>query len=331
MIGKSTLQKAVSEGLLSASQVEPLYRFIRHQAENAPAGGAENVKFIRSFGDVFITLGIVLLVMAINMISLSGLYYLIPVVVFIALAEWLLRRRRLVLPGIAILLSLLFFMNKALVFEGEYALESAFMLLSFNSLLFYLRYKLPFTLLPLTAGLVAVFAARIGVDLLQAPILLAVPGLIIFSTALWFDAQDTRRETYLSDNAFWLYLLAAPLIVHALMVSVLFSETFFIAFINKNVLMMLFFATFFLLALLIDRRVILVSTQLYVIYALTRLLQDQVSSTEDVIIYILMGLAIFVIYFGTYWYKTRGLIFASLSSRKISAYLPAFDLEDKKR
>ncbi|MDH5516886.1 MAG: hypothetical protein OEY36_03575 [Gammaproteobacteria bacterium] len=324
MISKSTLQQAAREGLLSAEQIEPLHRFIQQQASGTEPTTAESLKFIRSFGDIFITLGIVFLLMAINMTSLSGLSNLLPVLIFVVLAEWLLRHRRLVLPGMAILIALLFFINKAISFDTEYALESAFLLLSVSSLLFYWRYKLPFALLPLAAGLVALFSVIIGLDLLQQPAILALPGLIIFSIALWFDTQDTARASSLSDNAFWLYLLAAPLIVHALMVTLIISESA----INKNILMMLFFAVFFLLALLIDRRIILVSSQLYLIYALTQLLQNQLGSTQEMMMYILIGLALFVIYFGTYWYKTRRLIFGALSATKIAAWLPAFEADD---
>ncbi|MDH5393575.1 MAG: hypothetical protein OEY11_10345 [Gammaproteobacteria bacterium] len=332
MIEKSTLQKAAREDIISTEQIEPLYQFIRQQApDESAAYGKESLKFIRSFGDVFISLGIVLLVIAVNMSSLSGLSYLIPVAAFVALAEWLVRRRRLALPGIVILLSILFFMNKAVSFSAEHAALWGFAMLSLNSLLFYLRYKMPFTLLPLAAGLVAMFVVMIGIDVLQSPVVFVGLGVIVFSIALWFDAQDTKRKSHLSDNAFWLYLLAAPLIVHGVMVSILFSDQLLLSFINKNVLMMTFFAIFFLLALFIDRRVILISTQLYVIYALTQLLQSQVNSTQDIMVYVLIGLAFFVIYFGTYWYKTRRLLFGALSGSMISRYVPDFDTEDMKR
>ncbi len=74
------------------------------QVEPAVENREEPLKFIRSFGDVFITLGVVILVIAINMLPLSGYLYLIPVLGFVLVAEWLVRVRRLALPGIAILI-----------------------------------------------------------------------------------------------------------------------------------------------------------------------------------------------------------------------------------
>jgi hypothetical protein len=143
-----------------------------------------------------------------------------------------------------------------------------------------------------------------------------------------FDIQDTSRKTHLSDSAFWLHLLAAPLIVHGTMVTLLINDPAWLQAINKEVIMILFFALFFLIALLLDRRAILISTQLYVIYALTQLLQNHLSSTQNVLMYILIGLGLFVIFFGTYWYKTRSLIFGFLRPYSFSRYIPNLNVEN---
>ena len=117
MISRELLQKAADKDIIQSHQIEPLMLFLQEQAiqPQSNTSGSDNreepLKFICSFGDVFITLGVVLLVIAINMIGLSGYYYLVPVAGFIAIAEWLVRVRRLALPGIAILISILFFVN----------------------------------------------------------------------------------------------------------------------------------------------------------------------------------------------------------------------------
>jgi hypothetical protein len=41
-------------------------------------------------------------------------------------------------------------------------------------------------------------------------------GLRVFAAAMSFDLSDRDRMTRRSDCAFWLHLLAAPLIVHSL-------------------------------------------------------------------------------------------------------------------
>ena len=249
----------------------------------------------------------------------------------IVVAEWLVRVRRLALPGIAILISILFFVNKAIAFDHQNASVFGIGILCLASLLFYLRYKMPFSLLPLAAGLVAIAIIQIGVDVIKYPLIFTGFGLIVFIIAMWFDIRDTARQSHLSDSAFWLHLLASPLIVHGAMVSMLFSDQAWIQALGKETIIVGFFSLILLLALLLDRRAMLISTQLYMIYALTQLLQGQLNSTQNVLIYILMALGLFVIFFGTYWYKTRRLIFAFLSGSFISRYIPDLDLVDSKR
>jgi len=334
MIAKSTLEKAAEKKLISTQQIEPLYRFLVNQStdsatEISPADNREEpLKFIRSFGDVFITLGIILLVISINMTTLSGYAYLIPAAGFVIIAEWLVRVRKLALPGIAILIAILFFINKAIAFDHEHATLFGLATLSLSSLLFYLRYKMPFSLLPLAAGLVAMTIQQIGLNVIEQPVIFVGLGLIIFSIAMWFDSQDTKRESHLSDSAFWLHLLAAPLIVHGAMVSMLISDQAWLQSFSKEILIVMFFIGFFLIALLVDRRAMLISTQLYVIYALTQLLQDKLSGGQNIMIYILMALGMFVIFFGTYWYMTRRLIFGFLSDTFISRYIPDLKMQD---
>ena len=339
MINKKTLQKAAKENIISEDQVDPLYQYIQQHESGSPATRVETsrndnteepLKFIRSFGDVFITIGIVLLVIATNMINLSGYSYLIPVAGFVLIAEWLVHARKLALPGIALLLSILFFINKAISFDHENATTFGLAILGLSSLLFYIRYKMPFSLLPIAVSIVSIIFLQIGMDLIQEPIMFVGMGLIVFSVAMWFDSRDTQRKTYMSDNAFWLHLVAAPLIVHGAMISMLISDHQWLTPINKEILIILFFIGFFLIALFVDRRAMLISTQLYMIYALTKILNEQVTSAENILIYIFMALGFFVIFFGTYWYKTRRLIFGFLSKQKFCQYVPDFNIQDNK-
>jgi len=331
MITKPVLQKAVDKNIIETEQLEPLYQFLQNEnAESEIDNQEEPLKFIRSFGDVFITLGVILLAMSINRINFTAYEAVVPVVGFIAVAEWLVRVRRLALPGIAILIAVLFFVNNAIPSEYDTSTISGLAILGLTSLLFYLRYKMPFSLLPLSACLIAIAIIQIGVDVLKTPIIFALFGLIVFVVAMWFDAQDTKRVSHMSDSAFWLHFLAAPLFVHGVMASMLISESSFFEIVNKEMMIFIFFACFFLLALLVDRRAMLISTQLYVIYALTQLFQDRISSTQDVMIYILMAIGLFVIYFGAYWYKTRQLIFGFMATSAIARYIPPLNSQDVK-
>lgn len=331
MITKENLEKAAEQHIIQAEQVEPLYQFLREQPADTLADSREEpLRFIRGFGDVFITLGIIFLVVSINIINLSGLAYLIPAAGFILLAEWLVRIRRLALPGMAILLSILFFVYRAITDGSETSMLLGLSIVAVTSLLFYLRYKMPFSHLPLAASLVAMFVIAIDVNAFKNPIVFAVSGIVVFAVAMWFDSRDTERVSHLSDSAFWLHLLASPLLVHGLMLTMLTSKQTWLGVLSNEIIILCFFAVFFLTALLIDRRAMLISTQLYMIYAITQVFRDNVANTEDIIVFVLIGLGMFVIYFGAYWYKSRRFIFRFLSGNAITRYIPDLNIQDLK-
>lgn len=332
MITKSDLEKAAQQNIISAEQVEPLYMFLHAQPSDSSMDNREEpLRFVRSFGDVFITLGVILLAMSINMSGISGLYTLFPIAGFILIAEWLVRVRRLALPGMALLISLLMFIYHAMSFTGDSPVWIRFFVLAISSLMFFLRYKMPFSVLPLAASLVAMIVVALDINVIDYPIIFSGLGLFVFAAALWFDAQDTQRVSHLSDTAFWLHLVASPLIVHGVMVTIILSEQTWITMFSKELLMIIFFAAFFLLALLLDRRAMLISTQLYIIYSLTQLFKGTLSNTGDVLMYVLITLGLFILYFGAYWYKSRRFIFSRLSGYTISRYIPDLNIQDVKK
>ena len=264
MITKSNLEKAAEKNIIQPEQIEPLYQFLHEQSADSVSDNREEpLRFIRSFGDVFITMGVVFLMISINLTSVSGMYYLIPAAAFVLLAEWLVHVRRLALPGMAILLSTLFFVFNAITSENETSTLLGFAIIAVTSLLFYFRYKMPFSHLPLAASLVAMFIIMLDVNALKNPIVFAVSGIVVFAVAMWFDSRDTERVSHLSDSAFWLHLLASPLLVHGLMLSMLTSEQTWLSVLNKEVIILCFFAVFFLTALFVDRRAMLISTHCF--------------------------------------------------------------------
>ncbi len=330
MIPKRQLQQAADKGIIQNNQVEPLFDFLQSKNVETTVNQEEPLRFIRSFGDVFIAFGIGILVFAINMLGLSQYEYIAPIIGFILIAEWLVKVRKLALPGMAILIGILFFVHRAINFDSEQSAILTFGLIAATSLVFYVRYKMPFSLLPLAGALISIAILTIGERILSDPIIFSALGLIIFSVAMLFDSQDTKRETHLSDSAFWLHLLASPLIVHGAMLSMLLGDYDWLQAIDKEIIIIIFFIVFLLLALLLDRRAMLISTQMYMIYALTQLVQGQFSNSQNLIIYILMGLGVFIIFFGTFWYRTRRLIFGFMSGNTLSRYLPDFMLIDNK-
>ena len=86
---------------------------------------------------------------------------------------------------------------------------------------YYLRFRLPFALLLLAATLLTVAlslfsAAMPGSSNVVWSLVLFCGGAVVFAAAMAFDISDRERLTRRADCAFWLHLLAAPLIVHSL-------------------------------------------------------------------------------------------------------------------
>ena len=99
-----------------------------------------------------------------------------------------------------------------------------------------------------------------------------VLGIGVFLIAMRWDASDPKRETRRSDVAFWLHLLAAPLIVHP--VFSLLGLTEGATSTLDAAAVILLYVILGLVALAIDRRALLVSALAYVLYALNSLFQE---------------------------------------------------------
>lgn len=324
-MNRKKLQAAAAAGIISESQIDPLLNFINADYPGSDADSQEPLRFVRGVGDIFITLGVLFVAIAMAQISMPALWNIIPALVFVAAAEWLVRIRRLVLPGVAVFMSLLYFSSEVLQASiGNYSNVNLAILMTMSAL-FYARYRLPFTLLPLALGAIALLTSLLNIDIRSANSVAIVYGMMIFAVALWLDSRDTERKTVLSDSAFWLHLLAAPLIVHGVMFSLLVSND---AAEYKNIAILVFFSCFFLLALYVDRRALLVSSLSYAIYAVLKLSSNSFFQMENVTLFAFVGLGLFIVLFGVYWQGLRRLIFSRFSGSKASMYVPLFSKID---
>lgn len=318
---RKKLEAASEQDIISKEQVESLLSFFAGNV-NAPDGNnaEEQLRFVRSFGDIFITLGIVFVAIASAQIDMPAYFNMIPILILIAATEWLVRVRRLALPGIALLISTLYFFEQLIGFQLYEPTLLKTLVLTVVALLFYLRYKMPFTLLPIAAGCVAIISVIIGVDIKTDHYMFAIFGLLVFLTAMWFDSHDRDRQRRFSDAGFWLHLLAAPLVVHGVMISLLTSTS--IPFMEFMII--LFFVVFFLIALYVDRRAILVSSLSYAIFAVINLAINQKIDMENMTLVIFIAFGMFIVFFGVYWYKIRNMIFSKTKEMRLSNYVPPF-------
>ncbi|MEM7690197.1 MAG: hypothetical protein AAF291_14355 [Pseudomonadota bacterium] len=123
MYSEDDINSAVEAGALDASAAES-FRAYMSQVREMPRGSEENFRLINSFNDIFVSIGIVILLIAVGSIaaSIGGLAKNVAVVgdliaTFVpavavagaswALAEFFTRRRRMALPSILLLLTYL--------------------------------------------------------------------------------------------------------------------------------------------------------------------------------------------------------------------------------
>ena len=336
-MNKEILDKAVEKGIVNHQQAGDLLDFFRLEETklnlndnlNNRGNRGEQLKFMRSFGDVFIALGVLLLAITCSQLAVNTTYLIITLAAFLLLSEWLVGHKRLVLPGIALLLSILYFLNLVVdLYLADKSLSFAWqsldvLLIIVVSLLFYLRYKMPFSLYPTAVACIVLFINLSGINIIEHPYLFIVLGLMVFCVAMWYDSRDTQRVTSLSDNGFWLHLLAAPLIVHGVMVSLFFSANS--DWQASSLILLILIGVFFIIALFVDRRAMLVSSFAYALYAVLKFAYEEFMQVDNLTMLVFMAIALFIIVFGTYWYRVRSWVFAPISALAICKLVPDFD------
>ena len=102
---------------------------------------------------------------------------------------------------------------------------------------------------------------------------MTICGLAVFAYAMRWDMSDPARETRRSDVAFWLHLLAAPMIAHPLFHWLGITEGDNIGAASALGVLAIY-VLMGVVALAVDRRALLVSALAYVLLALTWLFRE---------------------------------------------------------
>jgi hypothetical protein len=362
---RDDLEAAVTAGVIPQAQADALVAFVAEQQRSRFAEGGqedESFRFMTGFNDFFFAIGIVLLGSGIAFFTAGGLDTwprIVAAAIMWGLSELLVRKMRLVLPGILLSIFFIVFVYLAVpvdllpimqaqvprfpftnpVYYHLFGLNGAPAIAMVKAVigagaagLYYWRFRLPFALLPTAASLVLFIAAAIQYAtgqptiMVNALIILAC-GLAVFAAAMRYDLSDRERVTRRSDCAFWLHLLAAPLIVHSLIALVTPN---YIEFANAAVAaILLTVAALAVIAIAIDRRALLVAALLYVgfviAYAIggSSLWAGRATATDRSLVFFgtLVILGIFVIVVGIGWMPLRrGLM--RLISPSIANRLP---------
>ena len=227
------------------------------------------------------------------------------------LAEYFVRVRRMALPSIVLLLALVIgvFFGVNLYFwdqdytqygyvykyddgpavkaqlaaqtireNGSYALAA--LLTSITAASFWFRMRAPIAIAAAT-GMAALtilfgifyFTGTTAFLAIMPLILMLCCGIAIFGFAMWWDVSDISRTTQRSDIAFWLHMLASPMIAHALFGLIGVSDGDRIS-TAAVILVLALYTLFATIAIIVDRRALLVSALAYVLIAMTALFRN---------------------------------------------------------
>src|SRR5947209_644456 len=146
-------------------------------------------------------------------------------------------------------------------------------------------------------------------------------GIGMFLFAMWWDSSDRARLTRRSDVAFWLHLLAAPMIAHPIFALLGLNQGTVGT--GEGLAVVGLYLLFGLTALAVDRRALLVSALAYVLYALTELFK-QFGAVDLNIALTALGIGPAPLLLSAYWHQARRLIVMRLPST-LQGRLPNLD------
>ena len=124
-----------------------------------------------------------------------------------------------------------------------------------GALVFYFRFRLPFTHFLMMAAL-----AMVALTIMPGFGTLLLTGIASLMLAIWFDSRDPDRATRLSDNGFWLHVAAAPQIVYGL--RGVLGESSQLGGLSIHLVLVIVLAGLALLSLVLNRRALIISALL---------------------------------------------------------------------
>lgn len=301
MYSDAELESAIASGKLTREAADALRE---HSAElrATPNADEEQFRLITSFNDIFVAIAGVLVLVAAGYLGARIAPWMGGVAVAAVawgLAEFFTLKRRMAFPSIIFFIAFAYgvlFAVRLLLNPGFSDFGGGFesgvrSVVLYTAIAYAVTFAAIFAhwkrfMVPISVAAAAGSIAGIVFSLIVAAFpdvgqwtlyVVLVMGLAMFAYAMWWDMSDRARTTRRSDVAFWLHLLASPMIVHPIFWSLGFNildvsggadDA------NLGILAVIAIALYFafgLIALIIDRRAFLVSALLYVLAAIVYL------------------------------------------------------------
>jgi len=300
---------------------------------DAVIGNEDNLRFLRSFGDVFIGVGLFLLALGVSAVVAllgGGPIFLLAAAGAYALAEYFGRHKRAHFPTLITAFVFLVYVQTGLSSLGFMNGVTAALIAVATMAAFYARIRLPFCIALIAISLLSLLftlLAKIMPDMQysQFGFALILSGLTIFTVALLYDIQDTHRRTRFADNAFWLHLLSAPLIIHGLVGLAVLGKTDMVLNILPAVEFSQTDAAIILVATLvitvmglaINRRALIVSSLGYAGLAIGFLIQQTDADIGSTLAITLVILGAAIVLLGVAWHPVRNQLIRVLPQWRV--------------
>lgn len=322
------LSTAVKAGIFTDESVDA-FRDHTAKLRNTPSVDEENFQLLTGFNDIFVVIACLLVLTSVAWFgaAINNLTGALAVTATSwGLAEYFVIKRRMALPAIVLLLSFVsgVLTSSLSIFNqvSEFTLLSSAVITVIAAWLHWQRFQVPITV---AAGTSAAVGCIVAITLATNPEaknwmlpVLFISGLAVFVYAMYWDSADRMRKTRKSDVAFWLHLISAPMIVHPIfsLLGILDGQS---GLFEASVVIVLYIVMA-IISISIDRRAILVSGLIYVLYAFSTLLKTYgLQGSSSAITGIFIGSILLLL--SVYWHGCRSLLFKLLPTA-LQRYLP---------
>ena len=342
--GHADLRAAVAAGMLSEAQAASVTALAQDRAGMRAAMPAEDepFEFFKGFSEIFISVGLVILLTGISatLALLGGFAMLVALPLVTAGIAWwwagyFTLKRRMNLPSMVLASAFgggLVLGSFTLLGGPDGAMRmpvvSGFLIGAAGMALWYRRFRLPFSMFILGLCLLAaVYALTASVDELDGAVgdgswgieglfdLRESPafalatlgfGIAAFLAAMWFDLKDRYRLGRHAATAFWLHMLAAPALVNTVALT-LYNVGGGAGIAGLSVAL----AGIAVLALVIDRRSFLTAAIGYIAVLIAWLVRGEDGDFSSwTFVLILLGAVITAL--GTWWVPLRAALMRAL-------------------
>jgi hypothetical protein len=344
------LRAAVAADILTEAQAASLTALANNRAGRRAALPQEDepFEFFRGFSEIFISIGLVILLSGVTALLAAfggfALLTLVPLATA-AIAWWwagyFTLKRRMTLPsmvlatayGTGIVIFAFTVLARAGMDERMMAILG-FALSALGMVAWYRRFRLPFSAF-LTGGLVlgviySITASTSNLtglvtgsqgfnalfDLGESPAFATATllfGIGAFLVGMWFDIRDPHRLGRHSATAFWCHLLAAPALVNTVAITLLNGGG--IGFLAVALVAIA------VLALVIDRRSFLTAAIIYIAIVIGWLMGEGGGTS---FMFILLILGAFITAVGTWWVQLRAWVMRMLPDFPGKSRLPPY-------